>query len=324
MTHASLKSCLAASIAAFIQKRQLSGSDYRSQAQLLGYFDRFLVEQRLRQPRLTRLICERYEELLGRLAPRGRENRFCVVRQFAQYLATRDPQSYVPDALPSLPHRATFLPHIFAPEQVGAILEAASQLPPPESLRPYTYRTLFGLLYSTGIRVGEAFALNIEHFFADERRLYVAEGKFRKSRWLVLSVSAAQAVQRYLDRRMRRSPNAPDSPLLINERSGRLCHPTVHSTYRQLLQQCGIKTDKGPGPRLHDLRHTFAVHRLLAWYRAGTDVNARLPALATYMGHVDIASTHIYLQPTTELLGEVNRRFHNHYLKHLTSKGISQ
>ncbi len=79
--------------------------------------------------------------------------------------------------------------------------------------------------------------------------------------------------------------------------------------------------DNCKGPRIHDLRHSFAVHRLLAWYRDGEDVNARLPALATYMGHVDISSTQVYLQPTAELLGEVDRRFHNHYLNYLISEG---
>jgi integrase len=92
-------------------------------------------------------------------------------------------------------------------------------------------------------------------------------------------------------------------------------------TFRGLLQKCGIARHKRTGPRIHDLRHTFAVHRLLAWYRDGQNVNARLPALATYMGHVDISSTHIYLQPTAELLEQVNQRFHNYYLHNIDPKG---
>jgi integrase/recombinase XerD len=92
-------------------------------------------------------------------------------------------------------------------------------------------------------------------------------------------------------------------------------------TFRGLLQKCGIAHHKRTGPRIHDLRHTFAVHRLLAWYRHGQDVNARLPALATYMGHVDISSTRIYLQPTAELLQQVNRRLRDHYLKNIRTEG---
>lgn len=113
----------------------------------------------------------------------------------------------------------------------------------------------------------------------------------------------------------------PDSPLLLNERSQRLSHPTVHSAYQALLKTGGIAEHKKAKPRIHDLRHTFAVHRLLAWYQDGEDINARLPALATYTGHVDISSTRIYLRPTAELQGEVSRRFHDHYLNHIASKG---
>ncbi len=316
-----LCSCLAPQIETFISLRQLSGTDYHSQARLLGYFDRFLDEQDLQQSRLTREICEHYQQNLARLAPRRQGNRFCVVRQLCEYLACADPLSYIPESIRSPSWQQAQRPYIFAHEQVGTLLSAAAKLPPPGSLRPHTYQTLIGLLYSTGIRIGEAFALNIEHFLPDERRLYIAEGKFRKSRWVVLSRSTSRALEQYLDRRMGKKPNAQDAPLLLNERRQRLCHPTVHKTYRDLLRKCGIMHDNRKGPRIHDLRHSFAVRRLLAWYRDGEDVNARLPALATYMGHVNISSTQVYLQPTAELLGEVDRRFHDHYLKNLVSKG---
>jgi integrase len=124
-------------------------------------------------------------------------------------------------------------------------------------------------------------------------------------------------------RRRAVEPNGPEAPLLLNERRRRLCHPTVRKGFMDLLQACGIVWDPQRGPRLHDWRHSFAVHRLLAWYRDGQDVHARLPALATYMGHVDIRSTQVYLQPTAELLGEVDRRFHDHFLNHVMSRGSS-
>ena len=316
-----LSSCLAPQIETFIKLRQLSGSNYHSQARLLGYFDRFLVEQGVHQPCITREICDRYESLLRGLAPRSQGNRLSVVRQLCKYMAGTAPNAYIPESFRSPSWQQAQRAYIFTPQQVGALLSAAAALPPPGSLRPHTSRTLLGLLYSTGIRVGEAFALNIEHFFPEEQRLYIAEGKFRKSRWIVLSTSTSRALGQYLERRMGKEPNAPDTPLFLNERRHRLCHAPVYKTYRGLLGECGIMHDNRKGPRIHDLRHSFAVHRLLAWYRDGEDVNARLPALATYMGHVDISSTQVYLQPTAELLGEVDRRFHDHYLKHLTSKG---
>jgi len=281
---------------------------------------RLLQLKDIRWADVTREICERYLERLAKLAPRTQGNRFCVVRQLCEYLARNDPLGYIPEPLRGPSSRQTRAPYVFTPQEVATLMLAAMRLPPSGALRPHTYRTLFGLLYSTGIRIGEAFALNLEDFFFADQRLYIAEGKFRKARWIALSPSTAQAVEEYVDRRMRKEPRNPDSPLLLNERR-RLCHPTVHKTFRKLLDDCSIVSGDGRRPRIHDLRHTFAVHRLLQWYRDGEDINSRLPILATYMGHVNVGSTQVYLQPTAELLGEVDRRFRHHYLQHLAPKG---
>jgi site-specific recombinase XerD len=220
----------------------------------------------------------------------------------------------------SIPSQEAHQPYIYSQIEIRALLDAAAELLPPDSLRPFTYRTLLGLLYSTGIRIGEVLALNLEDFHCAEKRLYVAKGKFRKARWLPLSQSTCLALQEYADRRLRIKPRAPDSPLLLNQRSQRLRHATVNHTFRGLLDRCAIPHDQHAGPRIHDLRHTFAVHRLLAWYRDGADVNARLPWLAIYLGHVDIHSTQVYLRATPELTEEVVRRFHNYYLQQIKAK----
>lgn len=314
-------SCLARPIENFIKLRRLSGTDYASQTRLLEYFDRFLVEQQLAEPRLSREVIEAYQQSLADLAPRSQGNRFSVVRQLCEYLARTDPLNYVPEPSRFRASSAEHAPYIYSRNEIRAMLAAAAELPPAGSLRPHTYRTLLGLLYCTGIRIGEALALNIEHFFPAEQRLYIAEGKFRKARWIVLSDSADLALQHYLERRLAKTPRSPDAPLLLNERRKRLCYPTVNQAFKKLLRQCGITEHGRTGPRIHHIRHTFAVHRLLAWYRSGQDVNAWLPALATYLGHVDVSSTHIYLRPTAELLGEVHHRFHNHYLDSLASSG---
>ena len=163
--------------------------------------------------------------------------------------------------------------------------------------------------------------MNREDFHSTESRLYIAEGKFRKARWVPLSASTCRALQQYLRQRLRRTPRSSDSPLFLNQRSRRLHPCTVNQTFHYLLRQCGILHPKHTGPRIHDLRHTFAVHRLLAWYRDGQDVNARLPWLATYMGHVDFQSTQVYLRATPELVEQVDRRFHNHYLHRVKPQG---
>jgi site-specific recombinase XerD len=321
MSSSNLKSPLAAQIQNFINLRRLSGTDYQSQAQLLGYFDRFLLDQHLSKPRITRQITDCYLDSLSHLAPRTRYNRFCVVKQFCDYLARNDPRSYVPEPLKVIPSQGAHQPYIYNNFELQALLAAASKLPPVNSLLPQTYRTLLGVLYSTGIRIAEALALNLEHFHRAEQCLHIAEGKFRKARLAPLSASSCRALEQYMRKRSQIRPRAPDSPLLINERCRRLHHCTVNQTFRHLLRQCGIRHSKHTGPRIHDLRHTFAVHRLLAWYRDGQDVNARLPWLATYMGHVDIRSTQVYLRATPELIEQVQRRFHNHYLHQVKSQG---
>jgi site-specific recombinase XerD len=316
-----LQSCLAKKIQSFIELRRLSGTSYESQARLLGYFDRFLVERGDTESRITREITDAYERSLGYLQPRSRQNRLSVVRQFCVYLTRTDPGCYVPELLRAIRSEEARLRYIYSSAEVRAILAVASKLPPPNSLRPETYRTLVGLLYSTGIRIGEALALNLEDFHSDQQCLWIAEGKFRKARWVPLSFSTCRQLQQYVGKRRRIPPRSPDSSLFLNQRCHRLLYCNVHRTFQHLLMQCGIPHSKHTGPRIHDLRHTFAVHRLLAWYRDGQDVNARLPWLATYMGHVNMHSTQVYLRPTAELMEQVDRRFHHHYLQYVQSQG---
>ena len=321
MSALKLQSSLASQIQNFINLRRLSGTDYQSQAKLLEYFDRFLFEQELCKPHIIPEITDRYQQSLSHLAPRTRYNRFCVVKQLCEYLLRSDPLSYVPEPLKTLSSQGAHQPYIYSKSEIQSLLAAASELPPENSLRPHTYRTLLGLLYSTGIRIGEAMALNLEHFHSTEGCLFIAEGKFRKARWVPLSDSTCRALEQYVQKRSMARPRSPDYPLLLNQRSHRLHHCTVNQTFRHLLRQCGIHHSRQSGPRIHDLRHTFAVHRLLAWYRDGQDVNVRLPWLATYMGHVDIHSTQVYLRATPELIEQVDQRFYNHYLHKVKAYG---
>ena len=316
-----LHSWLSKQIGRLIELRRLSGTDYSSQARLLGYFDRFLVEQYPNESFVTRYIIDHYLEGLSHLRPRVRLNRLCVVRQLCRHIAQTEPRCHVPEPMRCVTAPKVFHPYIFSKQEIAALLSAASALPPPESLRPHTYRTIFGLLYTTGIRIGEALALTLKDFLSELDLLYIAEGKFRKARWVPLHPSTSRILNQYIEHRLGNGPRTSDSPLFINLRTHRLRHCTVYQTFRQLLEKCGIPHNKLTGPRIHDLRHTFAVHRLLAWYQDKQDVNARLPTLATYMGHVNVCSTHIYLRPTAELLEQVSNRFHNHYLHNLKVKG---
>jgi len=311
---------VAAELQRFVALRRAGGSDYLAQERLLSYFDRFLRGWPAAEPRLTGEIVEAYLGTLGHLRRRTQDNHWSVVRQFCEYLSRTEPRCYIPERRRGICPQDARRPHIYSVGEVQRLLAAAAALPPPNSLRPHTYRTLLGLLYSTGIRVGEALALNLEDFHREEQNLYVAAGKFRKARWGPLSGTASEVLGQYVEKRQRMGPGEPGGPLFLDCR-GRLCRPAVSATFRSLLRRCEIPHHRDTGPRIHDLRHTFAVHRLLAWYRDGQDVNARLPWLATYLGHVDIGSTQVYLHATAELLEQVDEHFHRHYLQHVKSPG---
>lgn len=311
---------VAAQLQRFVELRRAGGSDYLTQARLLLCFDRFLMGWPAAEPRLTREITEAYLGTLGQLRPRSRGNHLSVVRQFCEYLSRTEPRCYVPERRRGIRRQDARRPHIYSLREVQRLLTAAAELPPPNSLRPHTYRTLLGLLYSTGIRIGEALALNLEDFHREEQNLYVAAGKFRKARWVSLSGTATEALGQYVEKRQQVGPGEPGTPL-FPDRRGRLGYSAVYAAFQRLLRQCGIPHHRDTGPRIHDLRHTFAVHRLVAWYRDGRDVNARLPWLATYLGHVDIRSTQVYLHATAELLEQVDERFHRHYLQRVKSPG---
>lgn len=177
--------------------------------------------------------------------------------------------------------------------------------------------TLLGLilLYTAGLRRGELLRLTLQDFDLAEGTLLVRESKFHKSRLIPLSRDALHAIERLLrERRAKGLPVGPDSPLLWSGYGrGMYTGTGFAENIRGLLRKCGIRTVAGQLPRVHDFRHTFAVHALLRWYRTGIDVQAKLPALAAYMGHVSIVSTEHYLHLVDELAAVASERFQSRY-----------
>jgi len=202
----SFHSFLAESIRRLIDLRRLSGTDYHSQALLLGAFDRFVAAQAVDPPQVTRQLVDAYQQSLSALAPRTRANRLCVVRQLCQYLAARDPCVYVPEPVRTIPSPGAHVPYLYTHEEVQALLAAAAAVPPTGSLRSHTLRTVLGLLYSTGLRIGEALAFNLDDFHLAQPRLFIAAGKFRKARWIPLAPSVCQALENYIQRRLQFTP----------------------------------------------------------------------------------------------------------------------
>jgi len=318
-------SVLASRFESYIALQRAAGADYRSPAWSLSRFDRFLSQEDYGGPSLTPKIVERYVRSLSRLSDRTRYGEVCLLRRFCVYLSQFDPDSYVPD--PGLPsnNKVRVDLHIFTEIQVKALLQAALQLPPPDSLRPMTAYTLFGLVYSCGLRISEAIGLDLADVHLAEQKLFIHKSKFQKSRWVPMSPSTATAVGRYVERRTALFPATLQDPVFVHLRGGRFFRQTVYSDFRQALQRCGLRGGKGsPGPRIHDLRHAFACHRLLEWYRQGRDVNALLAALATYMGHTCISYTQTYLHATPELMQAANERFHHNFRNNVLRQGDSQ
>ncbi|MFC1782693.1 tyrosine-type recombinase/integrase [Planctomycetota bacterium] len=314
MTECTFQSSLAKRIESFIALKQLSGTPYTTPSLILMYFDRFLVREKFKRGYLTKPIYERYVATLSNLSPQYRADQRSLIRRFSIYLSRFAPRCYIPDPGPVEKPQKNWRAYIFSKDQIQSLLAAAGKLRcdyrKEHWLRPHTYRTLFGLLYTTGMRIGETLALNIEDFHPDTLRLHIRAGKFHKARWVPLSRSTSMILTEYVTLRQRIIAKGNGSPpLFINQYRTRLGDGAVYLHFDMLLKQCGIYKSRKRGPRIHDLRHTFAVHRLLEWYRDGEDINVRLPALATYMGHVEISSTQVYLQATPELYEYASNRF---------------
>jgi integrase/recombinase XerD len=242
-------------------------------------------------------------------APKWLAMRLTMIRGFARYMAGIDPATEVPSTqlLPDPRSRAT--PFIYSSSDVAALMRAArgcTNVP----LTASTYRTLIGLLAVTGMRLGEAINLDRDDVDLNEGVLVVRQGKFGKSRELALHPSTVTALRDYAALRNRtRQPTRTTQASFFSSNGSPLSHSTVQHWFRRLTHTAGLMPRSATcRPRIHDLRHTFAVNTLLGWYRAGVDVQARLPLLSTYLGHVDPAHTYWYLTATPQLMQAVLQR----------------
>jgi integrase/recombinase XerD len=244
----------------------------------------------------------------------GQAQRLSMVRGFLAFLRAAEPETEVPGPrVLRRPVRPT--PHIYSEAEVEALMTAARQLPPPGSLRPVTFRTLIGLLLSTGLRVGEALRLQETDVELDQDppRLVVRLTKFRKSRLVPVHPSTAAALRTYAELRRRLGYSRRCSAFFISERRGPLRRTALTATFLSLARQIGLRGPAGEkGPSLQCFRHTFAVRRLLAWCAEGADVRARLPELSVYLGHVRPQATYWYLTAAPELLRLASDRFEAH------------
>lgn len=233
--------------------------------------------------------------------------RLAVVRCFASYLHALDPAHEIPPA-DVLAHRVRrAVPYLYTEQEIWAVMAATDRL--RGRLRQTTYRTLIGLLAVTGTRVGEAIRLNRPDLDLANGLLTIRGAKFGKSRELPLHPTTVSALREYLRIRDAHQHADVSDALLISPAGTRLIYCNVHATFRQLRADAGlIARSPASRPRIHDLRHRFAVQTLLDWYRDGVDVPPRLPLLSTYMGHTHPRHTFWYLQAAPELMAIAGQR----------------
>jgi integrase len=234
-------------------------------------------------------------------------HRLSVIRGFAAHLHAIDPTHEVPPADLLAPRRRRAVPYLYSDGEVLALMDAASIIPTPH--RAATMRTLIGLLAVTGMRIGEAIRLDRADIDCEHGLLVVRDSKFGKSRELALDPTTITALRRYLRRGDRPTPVEPTAAVFTSATGTRLTYCNVHLAFKRIVRHAGLKPHSAAcRPRPHDLRHTFAVTTILDAYRSGDDVQARLPLLSSYLGHVHPGSTYWYLQAAPELLALAGQR----------------
>lgn len=301
---------LGSAIRSHVERMQQRGCRYKDDRFLR--FDRFLQQRAgaIESP-LHRLVQEYAESAR---TPSGHLERLKVGRMILDSLRRYGEPVQMPRRdrlIVAAMLRERCKPHIFTQEEIQQLLTTALSFASPKApLRPLTLYTMLVLAYCAGLRMGEIVHLVIGDVRIEEGLIEIRDTKFFKSRSLPLTPSVTEVLQRYLQARMLAGASTSSgSPLFWHSKKG-YAYITANHLLRRVLRKAGLKPKPGRvGPRIHDLRHTFVVHRMLAWYREGVDVQARLPYLWTYLGHRDLHSTIVYLTVTQELLQQASERF---------------
>jgi integrase len=316
MTSTSMSCAVEQSIDRYLDRQRALGRGYSAEEHVLRSLSRSLASTGSADLDLAAFDqwCASHQGLTGNV----RRNRQRIVRNWCLYRQRDEPACFVPDPnrFPRPhPHQA---PVIVAPEQIARMLVAADAVKPTadSSLRPWILRLATVLLYSSGLRRGELLRLQIGDVNSRDAVLRIRQSKFHKSRWVPLSRDAGDELRRYLQQRQRRWGLPAPGDALLCHGTRRCCGYTGTGLSRglhELMDAVDVHGWDGRRPRIHDLRHSFAIECLLRWYREGADVQSQLPKLAMYMGHVSIASTAYYLRWIPELAQAASDRFEASY-----------
>jgi integrase len=305
---ARFQSALAPLMEQFVQEKRACGYRYLSSARTLAGFDRFLLDQALAAADLPWSVTGKWLAKRPHESAATHRDRICVVRQFTLFLCRQGYRADVPNELLGAKKEVEFSPRILTRAELAKLLQAVDQLTPTgrSPLRHLIMPEVFRLLCGCGFRLGEVLQLRLADVDLQQGVLTVRDGKFGKDRLVPPALTLVLRLRTYAERFGARPPEAFFFP---SPNGGPLHLRTVYFWFRKLLLQCGIPhAGRGKGPRVHDLRHGFAVHTLLRWYHEGADLEAKLPVLATYLGHRSLAGTQRYLHLTAELFPEITVR----------------
>lgn len=322
-------SFLAPHLKAYLELKQKLGYTSfvkRVRAKDLDYYLLFFGASSLQN--ITEATLAQWIHSAPKLSPRTKNGKLCFARGFFNYLiriglAQDNPALRIPYLkAKSRP------PYLYSLQDIHKILKATQYYRKRYPDRPlgWTLETMLFLIYACGLRLSEALNLKMKDLDFEQNTLALWNTKFHKERLLPFSDAAAKKLRAYLGVHGRfSSPSQPDTPFFCQIGGEKYKGGLIEYHFRRILRRCGIGPPKGrDAPRIHDLRHAFAVHRLYKWYQEGADPLNKLPLLSTYMGHVNIENTQVYLTITQSLLREGDRRFQNTFedLAHKSVKRV--
>lgn len=306
---------LQARVSDYLAERRRLGFELGTMALALASFARYVTSVHHRGALTVDLMAEwaRHDKW-NRDNPQTWARRLKLLRPFTRYLRQFDPRTEVPDETVFGPVPGRMAPHIYREEEIVDLLTAARELQPHGGLRPATFETLFGLIASTGLRVSEALDLLDADVDLKSAMLTVRETKFAKSRQLPLHPSTVEALERYRRLRIRQVRTSTETSFFVGSRGQLLGQPLgdrqVHRVFNELRDRLGwVNRGAHDGPRIHDLRHSFAVRRLMLWHAQGIDVDQAMLSLSTYLGHAKVSNTYWYLTAVPELMALAGGKF---------------
>lgn len=311
---------ITAKVEQYLAERRRLGFKPCSSDLAVRHFTRFMASEDQRGALTVDVMAQWARQVQPRYLVDGQPNvdtaarRLATLRPFMRWLQQFDPTVEVPDDSSFGPIPRRVAPHIYSEVEIAALIVAARRLGPSDGVRAATYATLFGLIASAGLRVSEAINLADTDADLDGGILTIQQTKFSKSRMVPLDPSVIGPLAAYRALRRQHVQPRPQMTFFVSSRGVRRGEPLgdrqVHRVFCQLREQLGWIDRGGHGqPRVHDLRHSFAVRRMILWHQQGANLDQRMLALSTYMGHINISSTYWYLSGVPELMALAGARF---------------